>query len=199
MGLTCIRKPKIVFDVFASRSSIIVEMRVASNVRELLEEYVPRVYRFALRLTNDPHAADDLTQETFLRAWRRRQVLRDPRTARVWLFRIAVNVWNDQLRRKRSLVAQAVALPIDQPDRGPGPERKVEDQESLRLALQSLQELPDRQRHALYLRACEGLSAAEIASVLDTSADSVKASLCVARKKLREQLRELFESLFLVL
>jgi len=168
-------------------------------VRELLEEYVPRVYRFALRLANDPHVAEDLTQETMLRAWRKREMLREPGSARVWLFRITVHLWQDRLRRGRSPVAQASTLPADQPDRGRHPDEQIADQESLRLALQSLQELPEGQRQALYLRACEGLSAEEIAGVLGTTANSVKASLCLARKKLREQLRELFENLSLVL
>jgi len=169
------------------------------SVRELLEEYVPRVYRFALRLANDPHIAEDLTQETMLRAWRKRELLREPGAARVWLFRITVNLWQDWLRRGRSLVAQAGSLPPDQPDRGRTPDDQLANEESVHLALQSLQELPEGQRQALYLRACEGLSAEEIALVLGTSANSVKASLCVARKKLREQLRELFENLSMIL
>jgi len=90
-------------------------------------------------------------------------------------------------------------LPADQPDRGRTPDDQVANAESVHLALQSLQELPEGQRQALYLRACEGLSAEEIALVLGTSANSVKASLCVARKKLREQLRELFENFSMML
>jgi RNA polymerase sigma-70 factor (ECF subfamily) len=165
----------------------------------MLEEYVPPVYRFALRLTGDAHAAEDLTQETFLRAWRRRRQLHEPRAARVWLFRIAVNVWQDQLRRGRSRVARAGALPPDQPAPGPAADDEAAARERRDLALQALAELPDRQREALYLRACEGLSAAEIAAVLGTSADAVKASSCVARKKLRERLRDFFEGLLPVL
>src|SRR5205823_7678639 len=57
-------------------------------VSDILEEWVPRVYRFALRLSNDLHTAEDLTQETFLRAWRDRERLRDERAARAWLFRM---------------------------------------------------------------------------------------------------------------
>ena len=75
------------------------------GVSNLLEEWAPRVYRFALRLCNDPHIAEDLAQETFLRAWRHRGRLRDERVARVWLFRITANLWRDQLRRNRSPVA----------------------------------------------------------------------------------------------
>jgi RNA polymerase sigma-70 factor (ECF subfamily) len=168
-------------------------------VRELLEEYVPRVYRFALRLANDSHEAEDLAQETMLRAWRKRDLLRDPQAARVWLFRIAVNVWRDRLRHGRSLVARAGPLPPDQPDPQRSPDNQIADEECVRLVLESLQELPDAQRQALYLRACEGLSASEIALVLGTNANSVKASLCVARKKLREQLRELFDHFLLII
>jgi RNA polymerase sigma-70 factor (ECF subfamily) len=160
-------------------------------VRELLEAYVPRVYRFALRLTRDPHAAEDLTQETFLRAWRQVRHLREPRAAQVWLFRIAANVWRDQVRRGRSRIARASSLSADAPDRSPPADEQLAEQECLRLALDSLQALPEQQREALYLRACEGLSAAEIATVLGTSADSVKASLCVARSKLRKLLEHL--------
>ena len=55
-----------------------------------LEDWAPRVFRFALRLTGDPHVAEDVTQETFLRAWPGRARLRDERLMRVWLFRIAL-------------------------------------------------------------------------------------------------------------
>lgn len=161
-------------------------------MRELLEEYVPCVYRFALRLANDTHEAEDVTQETMLRAWRKRHILREPQVARVWLFRIAVNVWRDRLRRRRSLVSQAGPLATEPFDRRKSPDEQAADEEDARLALEALQKLPEGQRQALYLRACEGLSAEEIAIVLGSNANAVKATLCAARKKIREQLRELF-------
>lgn len=162
----------------------------------LLEEFVPRVYRFALRLTGDPHAADDLAQETMLRAWRSRGRLRHPQAARVWLFRIAVNLWRDQLRRGRSSVARAGPLPEDHPGRTPAPDRQASGHDDLRRALAALDRLPERQREVLYLNACEGLPAADIAAVLGIQGDAVKASLSLARKKLREELHDLFEDLF---
>src|SRR5262245_49072471 len=77
------------FDLSATRSSIIGDRRGRGEpVSDDLEAWVPRVYRFALRLCHDPHAADDLTQETLLRAWRHRGHLRDERAMCVWLFRI---------------------------------------------------------------------------------------------------------------
>jgi RNA polymerase sigma-70 factor (ECF subfamily) len=165
-------------------------------VKDLLEEYVPRIYRFALRLTHDPHAAEDLTQETVLRAWRGRGQLRHPQAARVWLFRITVNLWRDQLRRGQCRVAQAEPLPDDQAAHTPTPDCLAAGQEDVRRALAALDRLPERQREVLYLNACEGLSAAEIATVLGVHYDAVKASLSLARKKLREQLHDMFEDLF---
>jgi RNA polymerase sigma-70 factor (ECF subfamily) len=165
-------------------------------VKDLLEEYVPRIYRFALRLTHDPHGAEDLTQETMLRAWRQRGRLRYPQAACVWLFRITVNLWRDQRRRGRSRIAQAEPLLDDLAGRTPAPDCLAAGHENVRRALAALDRLPERQRDVLYLNACEGLAAAEIASILGIQYDAVKASLCLARKKLREQLSDLFEDLF---
>ena len=167
-------------------------------MRDLLPEYVPRVYRFALRLTHDPHAAEDLTQETFLRAWRRRDLLRDPQALYVWLLRIAVNLWRDQLRHGKLPVAKAGCLPKDYAGNVPTVQQRVDDQDDLRRALEAMEALPERQREVLYLSACEGLSAADISVVLRISMNAVKASLCLARKRLREKLKDLFEDRFSV-
>jgi RNA polymerase sigma-70 factor (ECF subfamily) len=146
------------------------------------------VYRFAVRLTGDHHQAEDLTQETLLRAWRHRRRLRDPEAARVWLFRIAVNLWRDQVRR-----AKRSPKPADRPCEDPAativpPDRMATDREDLDRALKIMDSLPPRQREVLYLSACEGLSLDQIAAVLDVTAEAAKASLCLARKKMRDKL-----------
>ena len=160
-------------------------------VSDRLEEWVPSVYRFALRLSSDPHAAEDLTQETFLRAWRQRGLLRDARAARVWLFRITANLWHDQLRRGRSPVARAGPLEDAATCNAQPPDQHVAEQEELARALKAMALLPPRQREVLYLSAREGLTTAEVAAVLEISTESVKASLSLARKKMRELLDDL--------
>jgi RNA polymerase sigma-70 factor (ECF subfamily) len=156
----------------------------------LLEEWTPHVYRFALRLCEDPHVAEDLTQETFLRAWRQRDRLREEGTALVWLFKITANLWRDQLRRGRSPVARAQPLPGDNLGRAQTPEQLVSEREELDRALAAMAELPDRQRQVLYLSACQGLASAEIGAILGISADAVKANLSLARKKMRARLEQ---------
>lgn len=157
---------------------------------KFLHEWTPRLYRFALRLTGDRHTAEDLTQEAMLRAWRKRASLRDPVAGRVWLFRIAVNLWRDWLRRGRSPVSRAGPLPeIAQVGWRPA-DQILAHQEELARALQTLEGLPPRQREVLFLSACEGMKAAEIGKVLDASTEAIKASLSLARKKMRESLDE---------
>lgn len=156
------------------------------SVETFLEEWTPRLYRFALRLTGDRHAAEDLAQETMLRAWRRRDALRDPQAIRVWLFRIATNQWRDQLKRGRSPIARAGPLFDSARVHSVNAEQVVAGREELQLALEALADLPPRQREVLYLSACEGLKTAEIAEILGAAPEAIKASLSIARKRMRE-------------
>jgi RNA polymerase sigma-70 factor (ECF subfamily) len=151
-----------------------------------LADWTPRIYRFALRLTADSHAAEDLTQETLVRAWTQRDRLRDERALRVWLFRIAANLWRDQLRRRGSPIARAGELAGSEICQRATTEQLVEDRDELRRALTAFDALPPRQREVVYLNACEELSSEEIAQILAMSRGAVKANLSLARKRMRE-------------
>ena len=153
---------------------------------KFLAEWTPRLYRFAIRLTGDAHAAEDLTQEAMLRAWRQRGTLRSDEALKSWIFRIAVNLWRDQLRRLRSPAARPTALPEMLIDGELPAERIMSGREDLQRVLAQLDCLPSRQREAIYLNACEGMRATEIAVILDISAEAVRSSLSIARKRLRE-------------
>ncbi len=158
---------------------------------DLFEQFVPRVYLFALRLTRNRDEAEDLTQETFLQAWRHRTRLRDPGAARPWLFSIAVNLWRSRLRRK-GRGEQAAGLP-DEP--GPRPDNLPEEdliaEEDVQRVRKAIDGLPARQREVVYLHACEALPPREIAAVLGISLEAVRSSLSLARKRLRTQLKDL--------
>jgi RNA polymerase sigma-70 factor (ECF subfamily) len=165
-------------------------------VRTLLEEHVPHVYRFALRLTRDSHQAEEVTQETFARACRARHRLRDPEAARVWLLRIARNAWRDRVRRERRRPERADASLDEHQANTVLPDQAAIDKEEVRRALEAMDSLPGRQREVLYLHACEQLSLAQIAEVLQISPDAVKASLSLARKKMRRRLSDVCEDRF---
>ena len=77
---------------------------------DVAHEHVDRLYGFCVHLTNDPHDAEDLVQETFIRAMRAYGDLRDPSRAKGWLFAIATNVWRDLFRARGRQVA---TVPFD--------------------------------------------------------------------------------------
>jgi RNA polymerase sigma-70 factor (ECF subfamily) len=156
-----------------------------------VDEYLPRVYRFALRLTGSRQEAEDLTQDTFLQAWRRRGRLRDADAVRVWLFTIAKNLWNDRLRRKQRRPTPSELLQEDHESAAVAADRELIVREDVRRVLDAMDSLPARQREVLHLHACEGFSLGEISAVLGISPDAVKANLCEARKRLRRQFREI--------
>jgi RNA polymerase sigma-70 factor (ECF subfamily) len=153
-------------------------------VTEILERLLPSVYRFAVRLTGDTDLAADLAQETFVRAWPRKRHLRDQRATKVWLLTIARNLWCDQLRRKR--LRSTRVLPLDCASTIPTPLERTAQVDLAHQVLAAMETLPDRQREVLYLHACEGLELPEIAEIVGIQPGAVKASLSLARKKMRE-------------
>ena len=152
---------------------------------EQLESLIPRVYRFALRLAADANLAEDLTQETFLKAWQKRSGLREQRSARVWLFQILVNLWRDHLRQnqRRPKVESSEDSPIDPNSL---PSKEAENREELFRVLKAVEQLPPRQREVLHLAAVEELKTNEIAQILGITENSVKANLSKARKTMRQ-------------
>jgi RNA polymerase sigma-70 factor (ECF subfamily) len=182
----------------------------------LFERHRRELQVHCYRMLGSLEDAEDLVQETFLRAWRRRTSFgADGRTSfRAWLYRIATNACLDVLRaRPRRVVpvemapaanpAAPPASPVDLPWLQPYPDRLLqaiapaEDEpgavvvarETIELAfLAAIQHLPPRQRAALILRDVLGWSAKDTASLLETSLDSANSMLKRARAKLRDNL-----------
>ena len=171
--------------------STAADARIVPTVTLPLEEHVGTVYRYAVRLCGRVDAAEDLTQETLLRAWSHREQLRDERTARVWLLRIATNVWTDGLRQCKF---QPHELDHEPPCPRIHAAEQVDKREQVRLALSAMDQLPPRQRQVLYLITCEQLSHAEVADVLEMDAGTVKSNLSLARKEMRRRLKEVYEA-----
>ena len=159
-------------------------------MRGHIEEHVNRLYHFCLRLARDHHVAEDLTQETLLRGWRRRSGLRDPNATKVWLFRIAANVWRDRLRRSRHRAERPSPLSDAVDGSYRSPEHRLADRDELESVLVLVDSLPERQRQVLWLHALEGLTQGEIADVLDIKASTVKVNLHHARRAMRRKLAD---------
>jgi RNA polymerase sigma-70 factor (ECF subfamily) len=93
------------------------------NFKDLYESYSAEVYRFALWLAGDSSEAEDITSETFIRAWVNNSNIRTE-TLKAYLFTIARNIYLEQLRKRK----RQVSLDPTYPDPGPEPERVVESQ-----------------------------------------------------------------------
>jgi RNA polymerase sigma-70 factor (ECF subfamily) len=146
----------------------------------LVERYWDRLYRWLYHLTRDGHAAEDLAQETFLKAFAGLDKFRAGTNFGAWLFRIAHNNFANQHRAAR----KRQPLSPDLPDPGRGPLEQALSQEALQGLTRALNRLPTDFRAALLLRAEEGLSFRQIADVLGLTEETARWRVFKARQKL---------------
>ena len=155
--------------------------------------YQVPVWSFLARLVGDRTLAEDLTQETFLRAHRRRESLHEPEAVLAWLYSIATHVCLDRLRqRARQAPARSEVDPeaVSAPDPAPSAELRVEQEEMSACVQAYVAELSDRYRAVLLLHDVHGLTSREIAGLLDDSLGSVKIRLHRARRTLQRTLQD---------
>ncbi|WP_210491684.1 RNA polymerase subunit sigma-70 [Patulibacter sp. SYSU D01012] len=169
------------------------EAQVRRHAREL--------HVHCYRMTGSLEEAEDLVQETFLRAWRKRGQLADRTALRAWLYRIATNACLDALdKRPRAATADGEilwlqpypdALLDELPSGDDGPEAATVAKETIELTfLTAIQHLAPLPRAVLVLRDVLDLSARETAEILETTVASVNSALQRARAGVREHLPE---------
>jgi len=156
---------------------------------ELYEFYAADVYRFAFWLAGDKQEAEDITSETFIRAWVNRAKIRTE-TLKAYLLAIARNVFLQQKRKQK----RQVALEDVYADPSPGPDRQIEDQATLAKVQKTLQSLPEVDRTAFVLRVQHELPYAEIARVLGLSLSNAKVKVHRVRRKLLDTRSEIVQA-----
>lgn len=149
----------------------------------LVSAYWDRLYRWLFHLTRDRHKAEDLTQETFLKALAAVKSFRRGSNFRAWLFRIGHNNFVN-LKRTEKRVAPGPADDHPTADDAAGPEEVVADREEIRRVADAIGELPADFRAALLLRVDQGLSFREVAAVLNTTEETARWRVFKARQKL---------------
>jgi len=156
---------------------------------DIVRTHSARVYRLAYRLTGNPHDAEDLTQDVFVRVFRSLSTY-TPGTFEGWLHRITTNLFLDQVRRKQRI--RFDALPDDAGDRLAGREptpAQVFDDSSFDHDVQAaLDALPPDFRAAVVLCDIEGLSYEEIAATLGVKLGTVRSRIHRGRAALRDAL-----------
>ena len=143
---------------------------------ELYQKHAPDVYHFALYLSGERGEAQDITSETFVRAWTAPEPIRMA-TVKGYLFTIARNLFLQGLRKK----SRHVELDDQLRDPQPGPYAQAEHKEELQAVLAGLQKLPEIDRAALLMRAFDEMPYEEIARALGISLASVKVKIHRAR------------------
>lgn len=168
----------------------------AEAFQVLVEQHSRQIFQLAYRMTGNEADADDVVQETFLRAYRRIGDYDSRARFSSWIHRIAANYAIDLLRRRRRWRWTTVdpverVAPLETPDAGP--ERSARSREIRERIERALEALTPKERVAFTLRHYEGLSIEEIGRVLGTRTNSTKNHVFRAVRKLRRRLAPLTE------
>ncbi len=175
----------------------------AEAFEELVNRYERKIYRLGLRLTGNQQDAEDVLQETFLKAFEHLPGFRQDSRFYTWLARIAVNEGLMKLRKRRSDKSESLddgaadedgrLIPREFRDWKPDPEQLMSQEEMEKLLLGAANNLPPTLRAAFFLRDVGEFSTEETAEALGLSAGAVKARLFRARMQLREELAKTFK------
>ncbi|WP_044949032.1 sigma-70 family RNA polymerase sigma factor [Chthonomonas calidirosea] len=171
--------------------------RAAFN--EIVLRYKDKVYNYIYRMVRHATDAEDLTQETFVRAYLSLHSFQSRASLNTWLFRIATNLCIDHCRRAKRTQGLVTSLSPDNEEEEEGPQRDVPDAtfDPQRLLLnkelgekleKALQELPEKLRMVVLLYDVEGLSYEEIAAIAGCPLGTIKSRLFNARAALRRKL-----------
>ncbi len=167
----------------------------ADAFRTLVEKHSGSVFRLAYRMTGNTHDAEDLVQETFIKAYKSLGRFEDRAQFGSWLYRIAVNCFLDWRRKHRDHEELDEGVERRMDPAAPGGAGLGQDSEHLLLRMElrqrveaGLERLTPKERSAFVLRHFEGMSIAEIGQVLDLDTSAAKHSIFRAVQKMRRAL-----------
>ena len=162
---------------------------------QLVSAHSQAIFRVAFRITENEADADEVVQETFLRAYRKLESFDAQSNFRTWIYRIAMNCALDVLKKRKTVTMVSIAEDFDeeQPavqlaDRGAGPERLLMDLEIESRRQAAMEKMTPSERVAFVLRHEEGSSMEEIAEALGVAPNTAKQSVFRAVQKLRRSL-----------
>jgi len=158
----------------------------------LVKKYRTKVFNLAYSLTRDRDAADDLAQESFIKAYFALPRFKLKSGFGTWLYRITMNTVKDYLRKKGRIREVPFEKEIEhlviQEDEMERKEKKQQEEQNRRLVHEAIQSLPEKYQLILSLRDIQGFSYGEIADILNVSPGTVDSRLHRARKTLRKKI-----------
>jgi RNA polymerase sigma-W factor len=165
---------------------------------ELMQRYHQSVYNLVYRMIESPQEAEDIVQETFIKAFNALASFNEEYAFSTWLFKIATNHCIDTLR-KRKLRTFSLDTPIqtkdgavsrDYADESYSPERSTISNEHTSMILDAVEDLPEKYRVVINMRHHEDRSYEEISEILDIPIGTVKARIFRARELLKKILKD---------
>lgn len=157
------------------------------ELTEWIDQYGESVLTYILLMVRDYQQAEDLTQETFIKAYRHKQQFEQKSSEKTWLFTIAHNVTKDYFRKKHPL-QHFLGLTMEEKDYKPTPEQIVAMNFQTEQLYRTIQQLKTTYRHVIILRKLKEFSTAETAFILNWSESKVKMTLKRALIELKNEL-----------
>ena len=155
---------------------------------ELLKIYYADIFAYLRRLCGNQADGEDLTQQTFLKAWSSLDSFRGRSRFSTWLYRIAYNTYIDWQRRNNQIQLHPDHWWQESIDKNPGPLANAAQRQMAECLYKAVDELDDGKKHAVHLHYYQGLSLRETAKVLNISTSTVKYRLREVIKILRNKI-----------
>jgi RNA polymerase sigma-70 factor, ECF subfamily len=182
-------------------AGVLAISREDDEFRALVERYSRAIFKLAYRMTSNKHDAEDVVQETFMRAYQRLSQFKNDSDIGSWLYRFGVNSALDYIRARHRHVSKRESVQDRDAawdDRlrtnDPSPDRLVLSSELRERISAALAELTPSERAALVLRHFEGCAIHEVAEVLDVRPNAARNTVFRAVKKLRKALEPIVGS-----
>ncbi len=178
----------------------IIESCLLGNTQafsQLIDSYKNMVYNLSYRMSNNPHEAEDISQEAFLRAFQSLAHFNPSYKFSTWLYQITLNIIRDRFKKKElNYVSLDTPVETDDSEFYPqpadftnNPEQIIDQQEKTQAIQQAILSLPLKYREVIVLRHLQDLSYIEIANILKLPAGTVKVRLYRAREQLKKILK----------
>ena len=179
----------------------IIESCLLGNTQifsRLIDNYKNMVYNLAYRMSNNPHEAEDISQEAFLRAYQSLAHFNPSYKFSTWLYQITLNIIRDKYKKKEiDYVSLDTPIETDDSEFFPqptdltnNPEQIITQKDDLRAIQKAIYSLPLKYREVIVLRHLQDLSYIEIANILKLPQGTVKVRLYRAREQLRKILAD---------
>jgi RNA polymerase sigma-70 factor (ECF subfamily) len=181
-----------------SREAQLIDAAVSGDLsafEDLISQYEKKIFNYCYRMTNSREDAEDLTQEVFIKVYRRLRIFKGGSRFSTWVYRIAYNTCVDKHRKKKvqtmSLSPQSdEEKEVDLPSKDPSPEDILLKDEQRRILQQCIEALKPEYKTVIILRDIQNHTYEEISKILDIPLGTVKSHISRARLALRQIVKQ---------